>query len=290
MAHAGADNPAVMPGEKVFAMFDGWTGKFERGLRRWLRRIDRQGVRLVTAAEQHIGRLALFWCLLLGVIVAARLAITATVDHDRGAWLLSASIYGLLLLSPLIGLFLAAQAFPRGQLFALPDIPIARFGMWRRVDPLTAHAHRSFGVSGLLVGFVIGLLINIVLRTAEFLSAVPSMAGVGPGWPQTLFLTLAADCILFNILYGAVFVMALRHVPWFPRVMLLIWLTDIVSQLYMARILGGQALPEGVADALVTLLGGNIRKSLISIALWLPYFLLSERVNITYRRRVRVEE
>ena len=271
-------------------MFDDWTGKYGNAAARLRRRFDRQGIRIATAAERHIGRLALLWCLLLGLIVAARLAATAVLARDMDIWLISACVYGLLLLSPLIGLFAAARAFPRGQLFALPDIPIARFGAWRRVDPLTAHAHRSFGVSGLLVGFVIGLLINIVLRTAEFLGAVPYMASIGPGWSQILFLTLAADCIFFNIMYGALFVMALRHVPWFPRIMLLVWMTDILSQLYMSQILGAQALPEKVAVALADLLTGNMRKSLISIALWLPYFLLSERVNITYRRRVRLEE
>lgn len=271
-------------------MPDDRTGSFGEGLARLIRRLDRRGIRLATAAEQHIGRLALIWCVLLGVIVAGRLAITAVMARDMGLWVLSACVYGLLLLSPLIGLFAAARAFPRGQLFALPEIPIARFGTWLRVDPLTAHAHRSFGVSGLLVGFVIGLLITIVLRTAEFLAAVPSMASIGPGWSRTLFLTLAADCIFFNILYGAVFVMALRHVPWFPRIMLLVWMTDILSQLYISRVLGGEHMPDQVAVALADLLTGNVRKSLISIALWLPYFLLSERVNITYRRRVRLEE
>ena len=33
-------------------------------------------------------------------------------------------------------------------------------------------------------------------------------------------------------------------------------------------------------------LEGNVKKVLISMALWLPYLLLSTRVNVTYRRRV----
>lgn len=270
-----------MPGE--------WGEGFRGVVARLMLRLDREGLRVAAAAERHMGRIALIWCVLLGLVIAARLAVTAVLARDMELWLISACVYGLLLLSPLIGLFAAARAFPRDQLLALPEIPIARFGDWLRVDPLTAQEHRSFGVSGLLIGFVIGLLLNIVLRTAEFLAAVPSMAGIGPGWAHVLFLTLAADCILFNILYAAVFVMALRHVPWFPRIMLLIWLSDILSQVYMSRILGGQALPPQVVEALADLLTGNLQKSLISMGLWLPYFLLSERVNITYRRRVRLE-
>jgi hypothetical protein len=41
-----------------------------------------------------------------------------------------------------------------------------------------------------------------------------------------------------------------------------------------------------VASALHTLLEGNVKKVLISMALWLPYLLLSTRVNVTYRHRV----
>jgi hypothetical protein len=41
-----------------------------------------------------------------------------------------------------------------------------------------------------------------------------------------------------------------------------------------------------VAAALTALLTGNVKKVLISIAVWLPYLLLSARVNVTYRHRV----
>jgi hypothetical protein len=34
------------------------------------------------------------------------------------------------------------------------------------------------------------------------------------------------------------------------------------------------------------MLTGNVKKVLISMALWLPYLLLSTRVNVTYRHRV----
>jgi hypothetical protein len=34
------------------------------------------------------------------------------------------------------------------------------------------------------------------------------------------------------------------------------------------------------------LLQGNIKKVMISMVIWLPYLILSERVNLTYRSRV----
>jgi hypothetical protein len=35
------------------------------------------------------------------------------------------------------------------------------------------------------------------------------------------------------------------------------------------------------------LLDNNVKKVLISAALWLPYLLLSRRVNVTFRHRLR---
>jgi hypothetical protein len=45
-------------------------------------------------------------------------------------------------------------------------------------------------------------------------------------------------------------------------------------------------LPAEVANALHSLLEGNVKKVLISAGLWLPYLLLSTRVNVTFRHRL----
>jgi hypothetical protein len=67
-----------------------------------------------------------------------------------------------------------------------------------------------------------------------------------------------------------------------------IWTLDLAMQLLVAQIVGNaDGLPEPVAAALNDLLQGNLKKVLISVALWGPYLLLSQRVNITYRHRIR---
>jgi hypothetical protein len=45
-------------------------------------------------------------------------------------------------------------------------------------------------------------------------------------------------------------------------------------------------LPAHVGSALQSLLIGNVKKVLISAALWLPYLMMSTRVNVTFRHRV----
>jgi hypothetical protein len=80
----------------------------------------------------------------------------------------------------------------------------------------------------------------------------------------------------------------LRRVPLFPRLQLAIWLCDLAMQLVTAQLAVGTNLPSTVAVALQAFLTGNVKKVLISMGLWLPYLLLSTRVNLTYRHRVPV--
>jgi hypothetical protein len=92
--------------------------------------------------------------------------------------------------------------------------------------------------------------------------------------------------VLFTSLYMIAFAAALRKVPLFPRLLLAIWLGDLAMQVGTAQMVASTHLPPAVADALHNLLIGNVKKVLISMALWLPYLLLSTRVNVTYRHRV----
>ena len=57
-------------------------------------------------------------------------------------------------------------------------------------------------------------------------------------------------------------------------------------QLLVAQLTAAAGLPANVAVPLQSLLTGNVQKVLISMALWLPYLLLSTRVNVTYRHRI----
>jgi len=65
-----------------------------------------------------------------------------------------------------------------------------------------------------------------------------------------------------------------------------IWIGDLTMQVATAQVVSSTHLPAAVATALHSLLIGNVKKVLISVALWLPYLLLSTRVNVTYRHRV----
>ena len=98
---------------------------------------------------------------------------------------------------------------------------------------------------------------------------------------------MTLDVVLMSSLYTIAFVAALRQVPLFPRLLVAIWGLDLAMQLTTAELVAGTpGLPPAVASALHGLLDGNVKKVLISVALWLPYLLLSQRVNVTYRSRI----
>jgi len=116
---------------------------------------------------------------------------------------------------------------------------------------------------------------------------MPPLPLGAPAWASALHFAMTFDVVLFGSLYMIAFVAALRRVPLFPRLLAAIWIGDLTMQLFTAELVtraGG--LPPQVADALHGLLDGNVKKVLISVALWLPYLLMSKRVNVTYRHRV----
>lgn len=118
--------------------------------------------------------------------------------------------------------------------------------------------------------------------TGKSFLAIPATSAHAPDWALATFGLTAVDLIVMNFFYMAAFVMALRSVPLFPRMLLFVWLIDRAMQLAIATELGHLgSLPGVVAQPLAKLLEGNLQKVPISIAIWLPYLMLSDRVNVT---------
>ena len=138
-----------------------------------------------------------------------------------------------------------------------------------------------------MVSLLVGMLINVPFRAIEYLGAMPALSGELPTWLSVLHTMMTLDVVVMTSLYAIAFVAALAartalsapsrgHLG--PRP------CDAADDGGAGR--GRPGLPPAVAGALHDLLDGNVKKVLISIALWLPYLLLSRRVNLTYRSRV----
>lgn len=251
------------------------------------RRLHRRSILLVDRLDRWRHQLLLFWAIAASFACAARLATVPLLAMPPTVQIASILPYLLVIGAPIVSMLLALRWFSDGDRLPQPEVRLARLGRWRRLPLAEARAHRLFGVTGIMASVMVGMLIHIPIRTLEFLAAMPVPVASPPAWFGSLYALMLADAVLLCSLYAIAFVAALRRVPLFPRLLATIWLIDIVMQLVIAEVVGGTpGLPPEVAAALEPLLLGNLKKVLISVALWLPYLLLSKRVNVTFRRRV----
>lgn len=242
-----------------------------------------KSVRLLGAVENGLTRMIVAWFLIAMLASALRIMVSPLpAAPDLG----TITPYILLVGAPLASMGLALTWFANGDSLPQPKTRLARVGKWRRMSPDEARGHALYGSSGIMVSLLIGMILNVPVRALEYLAAMPALAGSIPPWLSTLRFAMTFDVVLLTSLYTVAFVAALRRVPLFPRLLVAIWLIDISMQLFIAKAtIAAGDLPLPVAGQLHDLLDGNVKKVLISIGLWLPYLILSERVNVTFRHR-----
>lgn len=246
--------------------------------------------RLVRFLAPRMETVILAWLLLFGAVAAIRTGFSLSPIRGLIDFAEIFLPYALAALAPVAGYRIAMAAFPAKVLPGQPGFRLAFYGKWRKLAPADARDHPAFGPFGFMASLLIGMLLNVAIRSFEFLLAVPAMNHHAPEWGTAIFHVMAFDVIAMNFLYGVCFVMALRSIPLFPRMLLFAWCMDLFMQVAIARSVASVPdLPPTVAVALQELLTGNVTKVLISVAVWLPYLLLSERVNVTYRLRVPLQ-
>jgi hypothetical protein len=221
-------------------------------------RLHARSAVLLLQLERRLEVLVLSWLILIALASAARIALSP-VRHT-GEFTIAP--YLLLTLAPVATFLLALRWFA------------------------DAERHPLYGTTGIMLSLLIGMLMNVPVRAAEYLVTMPAIPPDAPAWLSTLHLAMTLDTVVLSSLYVVAFVMALRRVALFPRFLLLVWIVDILSQLGIAHVSMAVGLPHGVLEALRGLLDANIKKVLISASLWLPYLILSTRVNVTFRNRI----
>ena len=248
-------------------------------------RLHAKSAALLLSLETRLDRIMLGWLTLAGLASALRIA-TSPIPAGMPDLSVMAP-YLLLVFAPVASMALALRWFANGERLEQPTTRLALLGSWRRLGAADAKRHALYGTTGIMVSLLVGMLLNVPVRAAEYLAAMPALSGPLPAWLATLHTLMTADVVLLSSLYVIAFVAALRRVPLFPRLLVAIWLMDLAMQLVTAQIVAGTpGLPANVATALHGVLEGNATKVLISAALWLPYLLLSTRVNVTYRHRI----
>ena len=230
--------------------------------------------------------LTIGWAGIFVALASFRILASPRFANDPGDWLGLLAPYAAIALAPLAGFLLGQACYPQDARLSPPGVRLSTWGRWRQLAIKEVQAHPLFGPAGFMASLLIGLLLNVVLRSVEFLIAMPALSAQAPSWGRELFLLMAGDVGVMAFFYMVAFAFALHSVTLFPRMLAFCWMLDILIQLLIARYIGAlPELPADVALALGDLLWGNVAKVLISAFVWLPYLLLSERVNITYRHR-----
>lgn len=251
-------------------------------LRNISERLSARATAVLQGLENKHPQLLIGWLLLISSASLLRLLFSPHFQLEATAL----TPYLLLIFAPAVSFVLALRWFDQGNRLPQARRRLAAVGRWRAVPEDEARRHPLYGPSGIMVSLLVGMLLNLPVRAAEYLVTMPAISAGAPEWLATLHFMMTVDAVLLSSLYVVAFVAALRRVPLFPRLLLVIWLLDITMQLMIAQAAFSTNLPDGVAEALHALLQGNIKKTLISVALWLPYLLLSVRVNVTFRNRV----
>ena len=248
-------------------------------------KIGAKAIALRETLEGNLERLIQAWLVVVGLASALRVAFTPVRGPVPAIEIFAP--YLLLVIAPAVSMALALRWFRDGDSMPQPTFRIARVGRWQPVSLAQAKGHPLFGTDGIMVSLMVGLLINIPLRALEYFAAMPALAGNMPPWLAVLRMMMTVDVVVMTSLYAIAFVAALRRVPHFPRLMLAVWLLDLTLQLVTAQLVAAEpSLPANVAGSLQGLLVGNVQKVMISMALWLPYLMLSKRVNVTFRHRI----
>ena len=249
------------------------------------RKMHARSAALLLSLDNRLDRILQLWLLAAGLIATARLSFTP--HHVPIASLSTFSSYMLLIVAPFASTLLALRWFADGERQPQPATRLAAYGKWHQLRLDQAKRHRLYGTSGIMVSLLVGMMLNVPFRVLEYLAAMPPLPVAAPGWLSALHFAMTFDAVVFSSLYMIAFVAALRCAPMFPRLLVAIWLGDLAMQLVTAQIVTGAGmLPPAVASALQHILTNNAKKVLISMALWLPYLLLSARVNVTYRHRI----
>ena len=247
-------------------------------------RMRSRSAALLLTLDRRLDRILVWWLWLAGAASIARIAFSP--HNFPVAGVSTFGSYMLLVVAPFVSTLLALRWFAEGHLQPQPKFRLAQIGRWRNLTRAEAEAHPLYGSTGIMVSLLVGMMLNVPVRALEYFGAMPPMPEDAPRWLSTLHFAMTLDVVLFGSLYMIAFVAALRRVPFFPRLLLVIWLADLTMQIVTAQLVASTNVPAGVAHALQAFLTGNVKKVLISVALWLPYLLLSKRVNVTYRHRI----
>src|SRR5690606_16758210 len=118
--------------------------------------------------------IALAWSGAFLLFSLLRILTSPTASHGMADWAQIALPYLVIAVAPLAGYSLASASFRAGAAGPQPSLRLSFYGSWRQVSLPDARSSPVFGPAGFMASLLIGLLLNVVMRSGEFLLAMPA--------------------------------------------------------------------------------------------------------------------
>src|SRR5213596_2945160 len=128
---------------------------------------------LLLTIDQRLGRILQFWLLLAGFAAAARMAFAPHAEHIAN--FSTGGSYLLVVLAPFVSTLLALRWFAHGDRQPQPLTRLARIGGWRPVPRQEAIRHPLYGASGIMASLLVGMMLNVPVRAAEYFAGMPPL-------------------------------------------------------------------------------------------------------------------
>ena len=142
-------------------------------------RLRTKSASLLLSIENRLPRIMTLWFVL--AILASTVRILVSPIHGVPD-LTTFAPYALLVGAPLASMGLALIWFRRGDELPQPHTRLAIVGRWRNISRDEARRHALYGSSGIMVSLLVGMLLNVPVRSLEYLAAIPAFpAASQPG-------------------------------------------------------------------------------------------------------------
>ena len=177
-------------------------------------RLEARSAAILRTLDTRLDRIVIGWLIVAAAASALRIIPRSMIAPVSIGEVLP---YLLLVLAPFASFVLALRWFasdrqpqPQSRLSARALAQVSRG---------EAERHPLYGTSGIMVSLLVGMMLNVPVRAAEYLAAMPPMPASAPRWLSALHFAMTFDVVLFGSLYMIAFVAALRRVPLFPRLL-----------------------------------------------------------------------
>ena len=134
-------------------------------------RLEARSAAILRTLDTRLDRIVIGWLIVAAAASALRIIPRSMIAPVSVGEVLP---YFLLVLAPAASVVLALRWFANSDRLPQPQFRLSRIGRWANVSRGEAERHPLYGASGIMVSLLVGMLLNVPVRAAEYLTASAS--------------------------------------------------------------------------------------------------------------------